>query len=525
MEVFMANYLKMTKVSAIQTLKERNWSCRRISRELGIHLDTVRKYVNLSAEDSKQVSAPTGSEDLNASCEPAGKSEPDADDHEAGEDGKITGSTSQCEPYRKIIEDKLKEGLNRKRIHQDLRDYHDFEGSYYSVRRFVQKLGKNSPVPFRRMECMPGEEAQIDFGRGAPVIDDRCKRRRTHVIRVVLSFSRKAYSEVVYSQTTDNFIRCLENAFWHFGGAAKTLVIDNLKAAVKKADWYDPEIHPKIQSFCSHYGAVIMPCKPYFPHHKGKVEKGVGYVKNNALKGRRFSSLSQQNQFLLHWETHIADTRIHGTTRKQVGKLFREQEKPHLLKLPVARFPCFTEAKRSVHRDGHIEVQKAYYSVPPEYTARQVWARWDGHLVRIFNSRMEQIAVHTQVEAGKFQTQSRHIHCQKRTKVEKGTVRLLERVCLIGANADRWAQAMLEQRGIPGVRVLVGLLNLANRYECSRIDNACETALSHGAFRLKTIRDILNRSADKQQQMDFIDEHPIIRDMSSYGEFVRDVLR
>jgi hypothetical protein len=96
---------------------------------------------------------------------------------------------------------------------------------------------------------------------------------------------------------------------------------------------------------------------------------------------------------------------------------------------------------------------------------------------------------------------------------------------LIGANADRWAQAMLEQRGIPGVRVLVGLLNLANRYECSRIDNACETALSHGAFRLKTIRDILNRSADKQQQMDFIDEHPIIRDMSSYGEFVRDVLR
>jgi len=505
MEVFMANYLKMTKISAIQTLKESNWSCRRISRELGIHLDTVRKYVNLSAQEySKPVSAPPGSED--------------------SKDSKAPSSTSQCEPYRKIIEEMLNDGLSRKRIHQDLRDYHGFGGSYYSVRRFVKNLGESTLIPFRRIECIPAEEAQIDFGTAATVTNEKGRRRRTHVIRVVLSFSRKAYSEVIYNQTTDNFIRCLENAFWHFGGVAKTLVIDNLKAAVNKADWYDPDIHPKIQSFCRHYGTVIMPCKPYMPRHKGKVEKGIAYVKDNALKGRRFNSLSQQNQFLLHWETHIADTRIHGTTRKQVGKLFREQEKPHLLKLPVARFPSFTEAKRSVHRDGHIEVQKAYYSVPPEYTARQVWARWDGHLVRIFNIRMEQIAVHTRVEAGKFQTQSQHIHSRKRAKVEKGTVKLLERVCLIGANADRWAQAMLEQRGIAGVRVLVGLLNLANRYGCSAIDNACEIALSHGAFRLKTIRDIINRSAKKQQQMDFIDEHPIIRDMSNYGEFVRNVL-
>jgi hypothetical protein len=257
---------------------------------------------------------------------------------------------------------------------------------------------------------------------------------------------------------------------------------------------------------------------------KGKVEKAVAYVKSNALNGRSFKSLPEQNQFLLSWERRIADTRIHGTTRKQVGKLFTEQEKPALLRLPAGRFPLFTESQRSVHRDGHIEVERAYYSVPPEYTGRKVWARWDGHMVRIFNCRMEQIAVHAKVEPGRFQTQDKHIHSEKRTKIEKCTVWLLGRVSLIGANADRWAQQMLEARGIPGIRVLVGLLNMSNTYNHNKIDNACEIALSHNAFRLRTIRSIIKHGGDRQLQMEFIDEHPIIRDMSRYGEFVREVL-
>jgi len=406
-----------------------------------------------------------------------------------------TSGRSQCESFREVIEDKLQGGLSRQRIYQDLRDEYGFEGSYYSIRRFVKRLGEDRPIPFRRMECMPGDESQIDFGTGAPVVRADGKRKRPHAFRVVLSFSRKGYSEAVYHQSTDTFIRCLENAFWHFGGVPRTLVIDNLKAAVKNADWYDPDIHPKIQSFCEHYGTVILPTKPYTPRHKGKIERGIGYVKDNALKGRTFRSLQEQNQHLLNWETRIADTRIHGTTRKQVGKLFREEEKSSLLPLPAGRFPCFQEAKRSVHRDGHIEVQKSYYSVPPEYTAREVWARWDGHLVRIFNCRMEQIIVHAQVEPGKYQTLQEHIHPQKRSKVEKGTVWLLQKASLIGTYADQWAQAMLKARGIQGIRVLVGLLNLANHYDSNSIDKACEI------------------------------EHPIIRSMSDYEAIVKTSLR
>ncbi|GAG36859.1 unnamed protein product, partial [marine sediment metagenome] len=99
-------------------------------------------------------------------------------------------------------------------------------------------------------------------------------------------------------------------------------MIDNLKAAVKKADWYDPELNPKIVEFARHYNFVFLPTRPYTPRHKGKVESGVKYVKNNALKGRLFTSLTEHNRFLARWEQRVADTRIHGTTRQQVAKRF-----------------------------------------------------------------------------------------------------------------------------------------------------------------------------------------------------------
>ena len=246
------------------------------------------------------------------------------------------------------------------------------------------------------------------------------KRRTTHLFRIVLSCSRKAYSEVVYRQSTEEFLRCLENAFRHFGGVPKTLVPDNLKAAVLQADWYDPELNPKLLAFCQHYGTVCLPTKPRTPRHKGKVERGVGYAQSNAIKGRTFTSLTEQNAFLAEWEATVADKRIHGTTRKQVGPFFAEVEKPALLPLPLERFPFFHEAQRIVNRDGHVEVAKAYYSAPPEFVGRKIWARWDGRVVRLFDQQLKQLAIHAQHEPGRFATDDKHIAPEKRGGIERG---------------------------------------------------------------------------------------------------------
>lgn len=239
------------------------------------------------------------------------------------------------------------------RIWQDLVAEHGFPSGYDSVKRFVRKLRAQRPLPMRRLESAPGEEAQVDFGTGAPVICPDGKRRETHVFRIVLSHSRKAYSEVTFRQTTEDFITCLENAFAHFGGVPQTLVIDNLRAAVKHPDWFDPELALKLAAFCTHYGVANLPTRPYMPRHKGKVEAGVKFGQNNALKGRTFDSLQAQNAFLLDWERNVADTRIHGTTRRQVARVFDDAQRAALRPLPRERFPFFHEGQRIVSRDGH----------------------------------------------------------------------------------------------------------------------------------------------------------------------------
>lgn len=202
---------------------------------------------------------------------------------------------------------------------------------------------------------------QVDFGLGAPIQEKpktaskKEKSRTSWVFRSVLSYSRKGYSEAVLRQDTETFLRCLENALRHFGGTPLLLNLDNLKAGVIKADWFDPEINPKLGDFSRHYGMNVMPCRPRSPQHKGKVERGIGNVKGNALKGHRFESLALENAHLQRWESQVADKRIHGTTRQQVETLFA-LERPHLQKLPDSLFPCYQEARRSVHRDGYSDL-------------------------------------------------------------------------------------------------------------------------------------------------------------------------
>jgi transposase len=521
-----ANQLKMATVSSIVTLANRGWSQRYIARTLGISRTTVRRHLAVTEADSNCTTnpppGPPGGSNWSTNP-PPGSNPPLGSAADPSAPGGH-GPASSCEPYRQDIEVKLAAGFSGVRIWQDLVDEHGFPGSYDSVKRYLRRLGASRPLPFRRLESLPGEQAQVDLGTGPPIVPSEGKRRKTYVFRIILSHSRKGYSEVLFRQDTDSFLAALENAFWHFGGVPRTVVIDNLKAAVKHPDWFDPELNPKIQSFCEHYGTVILPTKPYTPRHKGKIERGIAYVQDNAIKGRRFATLAAANAHLLTWETAIADTRIHGTTRRQVGKVFEQVERAALLALPAGRFPAFREAQRSVHRDGHVEVAKAYYSVPPEYVGRRVWARWDGRVVRVYNRRMEGIATHVQQDPGRHSTDAGHIHDRKFSKVELGAEALLQQAARIGPSAARWGRHMLEQRGVAGLRVLIGLRALTHHYDSRQIDRACEIACGHELYRLRPIRELLKRGADqagRQGQFTFLDEHEIIRDMDSYGEVVR----
>src|SRR5277367_1768901 len=388
------NELNVNLQHSILTLAGNGWCNRRIARELDINRETVGKYL-LLARPKPAISTPGSEPGPNSKpAIPISGSGPPPDPKPAiSTAGSAAGRQSLCLPHLTQIEAAVEVGLSAQRIYQDLVCDNGFTGSYQAVKRFVRHLQETQPIPFVRMEVEPGAAVQVDFGQGAWVVVDG-KRKRPHFFRVVLSHSRKGYSEVVWRQTSECFIRCLENSFRYFGGVPRTLVIDNLRAAVTRADWYDPEINPKVEEFCRHYGTVIMPTRPAMPLHKGKVEAGVKYSQNNAVKGRNFASLAEQNLFLSDWERTVADTRLHGTIRQQVGTYFLQAERPALKPLPATLFPCFVEAKRTVHRDGHIAFGQAYYSAPPEYVGREVWVRAEARLVRLYNLRFDPIGVH-----------------------------------------------------------------------------------------------------------------------------------
>ena len=195
----MANHLKMATIDSILLLHERGWSSRRIARHLGIHRDTVSRCLKLSNQaraligsaESKLGQALIGSEDPVTPSLAAVTA--------ASDDARRRPQASLCEPFRAFISGKLELGLTAQRIYQDLVVEHHFTGKYQSVRRFVGRLlGTSKPLPFRRLECGPGEEAQVDFGTVLCIHQLDGTRRRSHVFRIVLSHSRKGYSEAVY---------------------------------------------------------------------------------------------------------------------------------------------------------------------------------------------------------------------------------------------------------------------------------------------------------------------------------------
>ena len=520
----MTNVLKVNKQETIRNLYEKGWSRRRIAEELGINRRTVARHaakctreVTAGSEgDSKCTREVTPGSEGDSKC--TGKAAVGLVEAILAEQHSVAArAKSRCEKLSVVVEEKVSKGLSAQRIYQDLVQEHGFEASYQSVKRFVAKLKMRDPKRVWRIECQPGEEVQVDFGLGAMIAEAEGRRKRSWVFRVVLSYSRKGYSEAVMRQDTETFLRCLENAFRYFGGVAQVLNLDNLKAAVLKADWYDPEINPKLADFCRHYGVCVIPCRPATPQHKGKVESGVKYVRNNGLKGHKFESVGAENMHLAHWETHVADKRIHGTTCKQVAALF-EEERGHLQPLPASLFPSYQEALRTVGRDSFVEVARSYYEVPPEYIGNRVWARWDGRVVRIFNERQEQVQMHTRLEPGKF---SRTLGCSGMSHPVLVSCRLwVERVGMLGRSCEQWAQGSVDRRGPEALRSIMGLWSLRKTHASAAVNQACAKAIAAGLKRLKDIKRLLGNPGQHQGELAFQESHPLIRDLGVYGEFI-----
>jgi transposase len=414
--------------------------------------------------------------------------------------------------YHRAITEKLEAGLSLQRIWQDLVEEYGYGASYESVKRFVRTI-----APARRavgvFHCAPGAEAQVDFFRGAPTLDAATGEwRRPWVFRLTLGHSRHGYEEAVWDQKLETFLRLHERAFHDLGGVPTVVRHDNLKAAVIRACFYDPDSHDVYLAFAAHWGFTPLPTQPRHPHENGKQERSGGYVKTNALKGRRFDSLAAQNTFLQHWNRTVARLRIHGTTRRQVWTHFVEVERQALQPLAGEAFPFFTTGERTVHTDGHVEVAGAFYPVPLALLGQRVRVRWDAHLVRVFQGDML-VMVHARVAAGVFAPRAGEAEAS--TRQQAFIDRLVGQCERVGPSFKQWADAALAARGVRAIRLLQGVLALTRRHPRERVLAALTQAHAHQHFRYQTIRQLVERRPARPAPT-LVTDDPAIRPMTQY---------
>jgi transposase len=272
------------------TLLQNDVSQREISRKTGVDRKTIRKIAQeMAADPPKSPTPATGSETGSVQNPPP---RPPGNEPVRG----YTPTPSACEPHRAWIERQVGLGRNATAIYQELVDQYGFAYGYNSVKRFCRRLRTTEPRQFDRLEFLPGEEAQVDYGEGALTRYGPSGRyRRPRLFVMTLRYSRRSFRKVVWKSSSETWARLHEEAWRYFGGSCRYCVLDNLKEGVITPDLYEPELNRLYADLLAHYNVVADPARIRDPNRKGTVESAVQHTQATALKGKRFDSLEEQN--------------------------------------------------------------------------------------------------------------------------------------------------------------------------------------------------------------------------------------
>ena len=412
---------------------------------------------------------------------------------------------SSVEPFRSQIQEWIKQEVETAAIRQRLLE-RGYTGSYASVWRFVHSLmaGQASPEITVRLETKPGEEAQVDFGYGGQMIDPETGQlRKAWAFVMTLAWSRHQYVEFVWNQKVETFLRCHRNAFEFFTGVPSRVRIDNLKAAILKAVFDDPQVQYTYRECAEHYGFLIAPCRVAMPEHKGKVEQGgVHYVCRNFLGGREPALLTQNNQAVLVWCQTTAGLRIHGTTKEKPLERFEQVEKALLKPLPESPYDLAVWKQAKIYRDCYVTFDQAFYSVPHHLYPKpgKVWLCGGSQQVRIFDQNYHLVATHDRAtRPGERKTNLAHLPPEKVPGLTQTPESLLAEAEAIGPATLEIVQGLLTDPILYRVPTAGRLIRLKNRFGDSRLEAACRRALLFGDPSYKTIKGILEQELDQEE--------------------------
>ena len=536
----MSNVLDQHRQQQIVALGRLGWSLRRIEETTGVRRETASEYLKAAgipvrgrggrprvwppkpattAEVSTDIggSKPAISGEVSTDSDrpkPATRAAVSTDPAVGPRPGRAP-SASACEPYRELIERALEHGRNAMAIWQDLVDTHGFEARYSSVRRFVQTVRPPVPEPHAVITTAPGEEAQVDYGEGPMVRHPVSgKYRRTRLFVLTLGYSRKSVRLLVWQSSAQVWAELHERAFRRLGGVPRVVVLDNLKEGVLTPDIYEPALNPLYRDLLAHYGVVALPCRVGDPDRKGKVESGIGHTQKTPLRGMRFETLEEAQAYLDRWDARWADTRIHGTTKRQVAAMFTE-EQPALGPLPLEPFRYYHFGVRTVHLDGCVEVDAAYYSAPPGWIGRRVDVQWNDLHVRLLDPKTGQLLrEHVHAPRGWHRIED----ADRPTRTPAKTLALLMAANRVGPSVGTVVDHIHRHDGASGVRRILGVLALAKKYGPAVVEDAAKAALDLAVPTYRFLRRYLERRPPVPLTLRQVD--PLIRQLTLYRDLI-----
>lgn len=406
---------------------------------------------------------------------------------------------SSVEPYRELVAQWLKEEMEMAAIHQRLVRDHGYTGGYSSVKRFVHRLQPPEPRVVLRVETAPGAEAQVDFGGVGKLLDPATgKERPAHCFVMTLSYSRHQYLEFTFEQGIPAWIRCHRNAFQSFGGVPAAVVVDNLKAAVIKAQLEDPVLSIPYRRLAQHYDFLVHPCRVRTPEHKGKCENGVHYVQRNFMPVMHPRDLDQANRLAPQWVTEIAGQRDHGTTHEAPLRRFRERELPALKPLPRDPFELLEVLPLRVHPDWHLRADDNYYSVPYQLVGQEVEAYLGERVVQVYQG-VTLLTTHARATGrGEWVTRKEHAPPDKWIYLERTPGVCRQLAGEVGEHCQAVVESILSKRPADNLRAAQRLVGLREKVGVQRLEAACRRAIHYGDPTYRCVKSILSSGTEQE---------------------------
>jgi transposase len=357
-----------------------------------------------------------------------------------------------------------------------------------------------------RQNHAPGEKLFVDYaGQTIPIIDRHSGETRcVQIFVAVLGYSNYTYAEAAWTQALPDWLGAHVRALEFIGGAPGAIVPDNLKSGVKRAHRYEPEINPSYQDFAEHYGLAILPARVRKPRDKAKVEAGVVVVGRwilARLRNHTFFSLGELNVAIRAWLEQLnirPFKKLEGSRRSR----FMELDQPALRALPARPYEFGEWKKAKLHPDYHIEVNRAYYSVPYKLIGARLDVRVTAHAVEIFHAG-EVVAAHARAsERGRRSTRDGHRPQRHVAVIENNLVRVLERAAAIGQATLEVLQQQAARRKHPEetLRSAQGILRLAADFTPTALERACQRALALKSYSYRAVRTLIEIPAPSPAQ-------------------------